>query len=104
MKGTRISEKTFELIKRMLADGYSAKKIEQTLPDEIKVCRNIIYKVDKYGSYREYCGIAPEPVKEPKISMMPYAQSSEIIKAINGVQERLDSLCGMIGELIGLLK
>jgi hypothetical protein len=89
----------------MLADGYSAKKIEQTLPDEIKVCRPIIYKVDKFATYDEYCGIAKKPVPQPDMkAVLTHVQTVDIIKEIGATNERLDRLCALVEELVNLLK
>jgi len=101
MQGTRISEKTYELIKQMLLQGYSAKKLSQMLPAEISVSLNTIRKIDGAATYNEYCGVKPEPkAPEKPVQIVPYTSSREIVDAINATNEKLDRLCGMLASLL----
>lgn len=98
MKGQPLTEKSYELIKQMLIQGYSVKKVVQMLPDAIKVSPNVVYRVDKAATYDEYRGIKKEP--EPKIvPVMSKAQSADIVEAINKTNVLLESLFQMVKEL-----
>jgi transposase len=100
MKGIRISERTFELIKSMLTQGYSAKKISQMLPEEISVTTNTIYKVEKAATYDEYCGKRPEPkVPDKIVQITPYSQTQDVVDAINRTNVLLESLFQLVKEL-----
>lgn len=104
MKGQRLSERTFELIKQMLVQGYSVKKVAQMLPEEIAVCQNTIHKINNAATYDEYCGVKPEPEKPDVKAYIPHAQSKEIVEEIQKTNIRLDSIFQMLKELVDLLK
>ena len=101
MKGVRLSEKSFELIKQMLLQGYSPKKVHQMLPEEIRVCLAVIHKVNNSATFDEYRGIKPETVEAPeKVTMItPHAQTKEIVDAINRTNVLLESLFQIVKEL-----
>ena len=101
MQGTRISDKTFALVKQMLNQGYSPKKVVQMLPDEIKVAVNTIRKIGNADTYDEYCGIKPEP-KEPEkvVAITPFSQTKDVIDAIERTNVRLDSIFQLLKELV----
>ena len=100
MKGTRISDKTYELIKGMLIQGYSVKKIVQMLLAEIAVSGETVRKCGRSANYQEYCGIKPEPKPEKVIQITPHAQSKEIVDAINATNEKLDRIGALLASLI----
>lgn len=105
MARVRITEKTFDLIKGMLIQGYSVKKIEQMLPDEIKVSDFTIRKIDKVQNYAEYCGEKPEPKAPDKVvQITPHAQTQEVVDAINRTNILLESLFQVVNELCASLK
>lgn len=99
-----MNEKTFELIKGLLNNGMSMKKIEQTLPDEIRVSRATIAKVDNAATYDEYIGKKPLPAPAPTQTMItPYAHSQKVCEAINGLGEKLDRLTELLEGLVNSL-
>lgn len=102
--GVRMSEKTYELIKQMLIQGYSVKKVLQMLPDEIKVSDQTIRKVDKAATYDDYCGVKEEPKPEKVLQVTPYPQTKEIVEAINKTNILLESLFQLVKELTDSLK
>ena len=105
MKGQKLSEKQYELIKHLLTQGYSAKKVCQMLPDEVKVCQNTIVKVNNASTYNEYLGIKPEPDPvEEKPKYVPHAQVKEITDSIEKLGEHLTRIEGLFEELLSLLR
>ena len=104
MKGSRLSEKTFELIKQMLMQGYSVKKIHQMLPAEVAVCEATIRKIDAATTYKEYCGEKEEEKPEKIIQVTPYPQTKEIVEAIGKTNILLESLFQIVKELSDSLK
>lgn len=103
MQGQRLSEKTYELIKSMLVQGYSPKKVHQMMPDEIRVSMNVIYRVSNAATYDDYCGVKPEE-PEKKVVITPISQTKEIVSILESVNNRLDLLCQMLGEILTMLK
>lgn len=105
MKGQKISEKTYELVKQMLIQGYSVKKVHQMLPEPIRICENSIYKIDKADTYDDFIGVKKEPEKPEKvIQVTPHAQTQEIVDAINRTNVLLESLFQIVKELNDSLK
>ena len=104
MKGYRISEKTFDLVKGMLSQGYSIKKIESMLPEEIKICANSIRKIDGSGTYAEYLGEKKEePKPEKVVQITPYSQTKEVVEEIAKTNVLLESIFQMLKELMDSL-
>lgn len=100
MKGVRLSEKSFELIKQMLLQGYSPKKVHQMLPEEIRVCLAVIHKVNNSATFDEYRGVKPEPEAPEKVTVItPHAQTKEVVDAINRTNVLLESLFQIVKEL-----
>lgn len=84
----------------MLVQGYSAKKILQMLPDEIKVSLNTIYRIDKVATYEEYRGVRQETDSPDKVTIItPHSQTKEIVEAINKTNILLESLFTIVKEL-----
>lgn len=101
MKGTRISEGLYNMVKGWLKEGYSIPKIIKMLPDEVKVSSNTVRKIKEAEDYEAYCGIKKEePEKPPEkvLQITPYAQTKEIVEAIEKTNILLESIFQMMKE------
>ena len=101
MKGTRISKSLFDMIKGLLAQGNSMNKVAALIPDEAKVSHNTIRKVSAAKDYDEYCGVKkeePEKPPEKAVQITPYAQTKEIVAAIEKTNILLESIFQMMKE------
>ena len=103
MRGQRLSEKSYELIKQMLVQGYSVKKVQQMLPDEISVSPQVIYRVNSSENYKDYLGVKED---EPKkvVQVTPYTHTKEVVDAINRTNILLESLFQRVNDLVKLLE
>lgn len=107
MKGTRISEGLYNMVKGWLKEGYSIPKIIKMLPDEVKVSPNTVRKIKEAEDYEAYCGIKKEePEKPPEkvVQITPYAQTKEIVEVIGKTNILLESIFQIGVEQDGELK
>lgn len=106
MKGTRISEGLYNMIKGWLKEGYSKAKILKMLPDEAKVSPNTVRKVNETADYDDYCGVKKEPEKPPEkvVQITPYAQTKDIVEAIGKTNILLESIFQITNEQAEELK
>lgn len=102
MKGTRISEGLYNMVKGWLKEGYSISKIIKMLPDEVKVSANTVRKIKEAEDYEAYCGVKKEePEKPPEkvVQITPYVQTKEIVEAIGKTNILLESIFQMMNEM-----
>ena len=104
-KGTRLSQKTYDLIKGWLNDGFSTSKITQLLPDEIRCSHTTISKINASKDYDDYCGVKKEE-KEPekKVSIVPFAQLEPVLDELRKANVNAESQFQIQKEILEELK
>ena len=105
-KGTRLSQKTYDLIKGWLNEGFSVAKIIQLLPDEIRCSHTTVSKINTSEDYDDYCGVKKEPDKEPekKISIVPFAQLEPVLEELRKANISAESNFQIQKEILDELK
>ena len=105
-KGTRLSQKTYDLIKGWLNEGFSTSKIMQLLPDEIRCSHTTISKINAAKDYDEYCGVKKEPEKEPekKVQIVPFAQLEPVLDELRKANINAESQFQIQKEILEELK
>jgi hypothetical protein len=88
-----VTKEDFSNIKTLLVSGFSIKKT----CDIVKRSDAVVRKVDKCDNWDQYHGVKPEPIVEPKPTVMTHDQMGIL-------QRHIDTQTEILNQILDLLK